>query len=121
MSKKYLLLLIIFSAIMATLGALFQWIAPLYATPAIPFIVLFFFLITMVTLNIIFKNVHPPSEKKFITRYMLSRIVKMFPVFLFLILYIIFNKHDRWNFTGAFLVIYFSYSVFEILVLKKYQ
>jgi len=121
MSKRYVYQLILFSVIMATLGALFQWLAPQYATPAIPFIVLFFFIITMVTLYIVLKNSQPLSEKKFITGYMLSRIVKMFPVFLFLILYIIFNKQDRWNFAGAFLVIYFSYSIFEILLIKKTQ
>jgi hypothetical protein len=34
---------------------------------------------------------------------------------------LIFNKDDRWNFAGAFLIIYFSYSIFEIVALKKEQ
>jgi len=119
--RKFALQLIIFSVIMAAIGLLFQWIAPQHASPAIPFIIIFFFFITLFTLYIVLRTPHQVSGRKFIAGYMLSRIVKMFSLFLFLILYMIVNKEDRWNFVGAFFIIYFSYSIFEIIALKKDQ
>ena len=116
---KFAFQLIIFSVIMAATGVAFQWMMPQFASPAIPFIVIFFFLITLFTLYVVLRTPNQVSGKKFIAGYMLSRIVKMFSIFIFLILYMILNKEDRWNFAGAFLVIYFSYSIFEIIALKK--
>ncbi|MCL2246484.1 MAG: hypothetical protein FWC10_05155 [Lentimicrobiaceae bacterium] len=117
--RKFAFRLIVFSVIMAALGVVFQWIFPQYASPAIPFIVIFFFLITQFTLFVVLRKQHQVTGNKFIAGYMVSRIVKMLSIILFLVLYIILNKEDRWNFAGAFLLIYFSYSIFEIVVLKK--
>ncbi|MCL2290861.1 MAG: hypothetical protein FWC34_09215 [Bacteroidetes bacterium] len=117
--RKFVYQLIVFSVIMAVAGVAFQWMVPQYASPAIPFIVIFFFLITLFTLYTVLRMPHQITGKKFIAGYMLSRIVKIFSTFVFLILYMILNKEDRWNFAGAFMVIYFSYSIFEILALKK--
>ena len=111
--------LIIFSVAMAVFGMLFQCIAPQYASIAIPFIIIFFFFITLFTLYILLRTPHQISGKKFVAGYMLSRIIKMLAILLFLILYLIFNEEDRWNFAGAFLVIYFAYSIFEIIALKN--
>jgi hypothetical protein len=119
--RKYAYRLIIFSVFVAASGAVFQWLAPRYASPAIPFIVIFFFFITLFTLYIVLRNPFQTSGKKFIAGYMLSRIIKMFSTLIFLVLYIIFNETDRWNFAGAFLLIYFAYSIFEILALKNDQ
>jgi cytochrome c oxidase assembly factor CtaG len=119
--RKFAYLLIVFSVFVAASGALFQWLAPKYASPAIPFIVIFFFFITLLTLYIVLRSPFKTAGRKFIAGYMLSRIVKMFSTLIFLVLYLIFNEADRWNFTGAFLVIYFAYSIFEIFALKKDQ
>lgn len=118
---KYAYRLIIFSVIVVVAGVLFQWLTPQYASVAIPFIVVFFFLITLFTLYIVLRSQNKSSGKKFIVGYMLSRIIKMFSTLIFFILYILLNENDRWQFTGAFLVIYFLYSIFEIIALKKEQ
>jgi len=118
--KKNIYTLIAFSVVIAALGALFQWISGKYelrmASPAIPFIVIYFFCITFFTVYIV---TNANSGKRFIFNYMLSRIIKITTILLFLVLYIIFNNEDRWNFAIAFLIIYFAYSIFEIVVLKK--
>jgi len=119
MFKKFTLRLIVFSVIMALTGMLFQWLLPEYASVAIPFIILFFFFITLFTLFTVLRKEKQVSNKQFIFGYMLSRILKLTTMLLFLMLYMIFNPEDRWNFTGAFLIIYFSYSVFEFFALKK--
>jgi len=117
--RKFAFRLIIFSVVMAAIGVVFQWILPQYASPAIPFIVIFFFLITLFTLYVVLRTQHQVSGRKFIAGYMVSRIVKMLSIILFLVLYLIFNNEDRWSFAVAFLIIYFSYSIFEIVALKK--
>jgi L-asparagine transporter-like permease len=119
--RKYAYRAIIFSAIIAAIGALYQWIFPQYASPAIPFIVIFFFFLTLFSLYIVLRTPQQVSEKKIVAGYILSRIIKMMSILIFLILYLTFNKDDRWNFAGAFLIIYFSYSIFEIFALKKEQ
>jgi len=119
MNKKYVYRLIIFSVVIAAIGVLLQFTLPQYISPAFPFIIIFFFLITLFTLYIVLRAPHQVSGKKFVAGYVLSRFVKMISIFLFIILYMTFNKEDRWNFAGAFLVIYFSYSIFEIIALKK--
>jgi len=117
--RKFAFQLIIFSAIMAAVGVVFQLILPQYASPAIPFIVIFFFIITLFTLYVVLRKPDQVSGKKFIAGYMLSRIVKIFSTLAFLILYMIFNKIDRIPFAIAFLIAYFAFSVFEVVVLKK--
>jgi len=119
MNKKFIYRLIIFSVILAAIGVLFQFTLPQYTSPALPFIIIFFFFITLFTLYIVLRAPHQASGKKFVAGYILSRFVKMTSIFLFIVLYMIFNREDRWNFAGAFLVIYFSYSIFEIIALKK--
>ncbi len=117
--KKFSFRTIAFSAIIAGLSGLFQWLCPNYASPALPFIVLFFFVITLLTLFIVLREENGQSGRKFVSSYMLSRIIKIFSCLIFLVLYLLLNPQDRLLFCIAFLVIYFLYSIFEIIVLKK--
>ena len=119
--KKLIFLLIIFSVFITALSVALQLLFPKYASPAIPFILIFFFLITLFSIIIVLKKPQGATEKKFIINYMITRVIKNFSMLVFLVLYLIFNKDDRWNFAGAFLSIYFLYSIFEIVALKKEQ
>ena len=108
-----------FSVIMAGLALLFQWLCPQWATPALPFIVLFFFLITLFTMFVVLRDKEGKDGKKFVSSYMLSRTVKFLSCILFLFLYIFLNQKDAIRFAIAFLVIYFLYAIFEVFLLKK--
>jgi L-asparagine transporter-like permease len=119
--KKLIFWLIIFSAFITALCVALQLLFPKYASPAIPYILVFFFLLTFFTIMIVSKKPQSATNKKFIINYMVTRVVKNFSMLVFLVLYLIFNKDDRWNFAGAFLIIYFLYSAFEIVALKKEQ
>jgi hypothetical protein len=103
----------------AGLALLFQWLVPQYATPALPFIVLFFFVITLFTLYIVLRSDDGREGKRFVSAYMLSRTIKILSCLLFLILYIFLNREDAIKFGIAFMVIYFLFAIFEIFVLKK--
>ena len=117
--RKFSFRIIVFSVIIAGLSLLFQWLLPKYATPALPFIVLFFFVITLLTLYIVLRNNDGQEGKRFVSAYMLSRTVKILSCLLFLILYIFLNQKDAVKFAIAFMVIYFLYAIFEVVVLKK--
>ena len=117
--KKFSFRIIVFSVIIAALALLFQWIWPQLATPALPFIVLFFFVMTLFTMYIVLRSDDGQDGKKFVTSYMLSRTVKLLSCLLFLLLYMFLNREDALRFAIAFLVIYFLYAVFEIFLLKQ--
>ncbi len=117
--KKFSFRIILFSAIIAGLTVLFQWLFPQYASPALPFIVLFFFVITLLTMFIVLRDDKGREAKKFVSSYMLSRVIKLLSCLVFLLVYILVKKDDAIRFAIAFLVIYFLYSIFEVFLLKK--
>lgn len=117
--RKFSFLVLVFSVIVAGLALLFQWLAPQYATPALPFIVLFFFVITLFTLYIVLRSDDGHEGNRFVSAYMLSRTIKILSCLLFLVLYMFLNKEDALRFGIAFIVIYFLFAIFEIFVLKK--
>ena len=117
--RKFSFRIIVFSVIVAGLALLFQWIWPQLATPALPFIVLFFFAITLLTLYIVLRNNDGQEGKRFVSAYRLSRTVKILSCLLFLFLYMFLNQKDAIKFAIAFMVIYFLYAIFEVVVLKK--
>lgn len=116
--KKFSFRIIVFSVIIAGLSVLFQWIWPDLATPALPFIVLFFFVITLFTIYIVLRNDNSVNQRQFYSGYMLSRIVKILSCLLFLGIYMYLNRNDALKFAIAFLIIYFLFSIFEVFLLK---
>ena len=117
--SKYVFRLLIFSIIVAIPTILMPVVLPKYASPALPFIVLFFFFLTLFTLYIVLRDSSMRESKKFVSGYVVSRTVKFMSCLLFMLIYIIINKEDRWNFAFAFLIIYFLYAAFEVFIIKK--
>lgn len=117
--KKFSFRILVFSAVVAGLTVLFQWLCPNYASPVLPFIVLFFCIITLFTIYIVLRDEKGKAQNRFISNYYLSRIIKIFSCLIFLIAYMLLNKPDALRFAIAFLVVYFMYSIFEVVVLKK--
>ena len=117
--KKFSFRILVFSAVVAGLTVLFQWLCPNYASPALPFIVLFFCIITLFTIYIVLRDEKGKAQNRFMSNYYLSRIIKIFSCLIFLIAYMLLNKPDALRFAIAFLVVYFMYSIFEVVVLKK--
>ncbi|MCQ2265429.1 MAG: hypothetical protein MJZ46_05240, partial [Bacteroidales bacterium] len=107
--KKFSFRLIVFSAIIAGLSVVMQLVLPQYASPALPFIVLFFFVISLFTLYIVLRDDVGKTDRKFVSGYMLSRIVKFFSCIIFIVLYLLLcPPSDRIRFVAAFLIIYFA-------------
>ena len=117
--SKYVFRLLIFSIIVAIPTIVMPVVLPNYSSPALPFIVLFFFFLTLFTLYIVLRDSSMRESKKFVSGYVVSRTVKFMSCLLFMLIYIIINKEDRWNFAFAFLIIYFLYAAFEVFIIKK--
>jgi L-asparagine transporter-like permease len=118
--KKFSVRLIVFSAVMAVLSVIMQLALPQYSTPAMPFIVLFFFVLSLFTLYIVLRDDIGKNQRRFVSSYMLSRLIKFFSCILFAVLYLLFcPSSDRIPFVVAFLIIYFFYAIFEVVILKK--
>ncbi|MDR2868490.1 MAG: hypothetical protein LBV46_02995 [Bacteroidales bacterium] len=117
--RKYAYRLIIFSIIIAAISLSMQLILPQYSSTAMPYIVIFFFFITLLSLYIVLRDEQKRDSKKFVSGYLLSRIIKFTSCLLFLTIYLFANPTDRWLFAGAFMVIYFLFSGYEIYALKK--
>ena len=116
--RKFSFRIIIFSVVIAGLTVLVQWLFPQLASPALPFIVLFFFVITLFTMFVVMRDDQGKEGKRFVSNYMLSRVVKLLSCLLFLLLYLFLNRDDAIRFAIAFLVIYFLYSIFEVVLLR---
>ena len=116
--KKYAFRVVVFSVVIAALTVVFQLVFPQYASPALPFIVLFFFVITLFTLYIVLRSDTQKKQTQFVSSYLLSRIIKLFSCLLFLAVYILCNKQDSLRFAIAFMVIYLLYAIYEIFALK---
>ena len=117
--RKFSFRIIVFSVIIAALALLFQWLWPNLATPAMPFIVLFFFAMTLFTMYIVLRSDDAQDSRRFVSSYMISRTVKLLSCLLFLLLYMFLNREDALRFAIAFMVIYFLYAIFEIFLLKQ--
>ena len=98
--RKFSFRIIVFSVIIAALALLFQWIWPQLATPALPFIVLFFFAMTLFTLYIVLRSDNGEDGRKFVSSYMISRTVKLLSCLLFLLLYMFLNREDALRFSA---------------------
>ncbi len=118
--KKFAFRILVFSIILAAVTILCQWILPVgYCSPALPFIVLFFTILSLLTMYIIMRKEGGRDSKRFISSYLLSRIIKMMSCMLFLFIYIFINPDDKWPFAGGFILIYFAFATFEVFLLKK--
>ena len=117
---KYVTRLVVFSIIVTILVVIAQQLLPAaYVSPAMPYIVLFFFFVTLFTLYVVLRDEARRESRKFVSGYMLSRAVKFMSCLLFLLIYFIVNKEDRWNFAFTFLIIYLLYAVYEVIIMKK--
>jgi hypothetical protein len=58
-------------------------------------------------------------ERKFISNYLLTTMVKLLLFLAILLIYILVYKHEIWVFSLNFLALYLLFSVFEIIILKR--
>ena len=115
---KYFVRLLIFSIIIEILSIFFQKAVPQYVTPAMPYIVLFYFLMNAIVHYIVLRG-SAVNDKRFINNYILGTMIKFFSILIFVGIYIFLHREDAVRFAVTFFVFYFVYAIFEVIAVKK--
>lgn len=118
--KKYLFRLLIFSICIAGFSFALQRFLPAYASPALPFLILFFFIIILFTHYLLLRGLYK-KDKKFVSNYILATTIKFLSYIIFVLVYLVLFKEDRILFTISFLILYLLFSIFEIFTTKREQ
>ncbi len=119
--KKYLLRLLFFSIFIAGLSLALLLFFPDYTSSVLPTIILFFFLIMLITHYILLRGIYKKG-KNFVSNYMLATTIKFLAYIIFLLItLLIIAKEERILFIVTFLIIYLLFSIFEIYTVKREQ
>ena len=115
--KIYIFRLLVFSLILTSGTFCMQFLCPQYVSPALPFIVLFFFITMLISHYIILRGIYK-ENKNFVANYMLATIIRIVSYIIFLVTYILLNREDAILFGISFIILYFLFSIFEIITIK---
>ena len=115
--KIYIFRLLVFSIILTSGTFCMQFLCPQYVSPALPFIVLFFFITMLISHYIILRGIYK-ENKNFVANYMLATIIRLVAYLIFLITDILLNREDAILFGISFIILYFLFSIFEIITIK---
>ncbi len=115
--KIYIFRLLVFTIILTSITFCMQFLAPQYVSPALPFIVLFFFIIMLISHYIILRGIYK-ENKNFVANYMLATIIKFLSYIIFIVTYVLLNRPDAVLFGVSFIILYFLYAIFEVITIK---
>ena len=118
MKFKYILFLrklFIFTLILAGIGFLVSFFLPAnYRTPALPFLYVFFFSVTLIVHYILLK-VSLKRANSFINIFMLLTFGKLIFFLSIILIYALLNRDDAAQFIISFFVLYVFFTVFEVI------
>jgi hypothetical protein len=110
--------LAIVSTLVALVGVSFHFALPNYTTPALPWLILLFIVMTFTLYYILLKA----SEKKFSqfsNYFMAASVLKLLLLLIIITVYIYFNRNDAFRFGITMCLLYLVYTVFEVLWLLR--
>ncbi len=117
MLKKYIIRLLVFSAIISTISYfLFQFTLAQYYLPVFPYLISFFITVSVLVHYILLKA-SDFRIAKFSTFFMGSVSAKLFLYIFFLIIYLLIDKENAVPFLLTFLALYFLFTIFETISL----
>ncbi|HOW30863.1 MAG TPA: hypothetical protein PLP88_04795 [Bacteroidales bacterium] len=115
---RFIRSLVIFSAILALVAAILLFIAPSILSPATPWLLVLFVVVTFV---VFYLSVKAGSEKfgKFVNYYMVMSMLKLFVLLIITGIYVYLNRADAIRFAVTLLILFFGYLIFEVVWLLK--
>lgn len=117
--KKYLFRLLVFAIILTSITVILEINLPQYTAPALPFILLFVFVITLFTHYLILRGIYDKNPRKMTSNYMLATMIKFMSYLIFVLIYLLVTKQDKVLFAITFLVVYFLFAIFEVIAIKR--
>ena len=119
MLKKYIIRLLIFSLFIALIAfALYATVLSQFYLPVMPWVLLFFVLISLATHYILIKS-GESRIAKFSTSFMGVTSIKLFLYLIFIVVYLINDKSNALVFVISFFILYLLFTVFETSTLLK--
>ncbi len=113
--------LIIFSVILSFIAIGLSFLIPkAYITPVLPFLFIFFLILTLISYYILIKS----AQKKFIrflNYYLLTTTAKLLLFIAVLFTYIMLNRKDAVPFALSFFILYLCYTIFEVVSIVGYS
>ncbi len=110
----FALRLLIYTLIISLLGAIvFYFFLPGYYQPVFPFLVIFYYALTLLFHYFIFRG-HPRKSHGFFKRFMLATVLKLFILLVFLITYLLLARIQILSFAVVFFILYVFYSAWEV-------
>ena len=122
-SKDYLTFIrriLVFSVILGLIATVLRFLVPAhYITPALPWLFVFFIVVTMAGYYFILRSSNTKFIR-FINSYLLVTVVKLFIFIGVIFLYLLNNRQDAAAFAISFFILYFCYMIFEVVNLVSF-
>ena len=113
--------ILLFSMILGiVVGGLYFILPENYITPALPLLFAFFIGASLTGYYYLIRSVGKKFIK-FLNSYLLYTVVKLFLFITIMVVYILINRQDAVAFGITFLVLYFCYTIFEVIALVSYS
>ena len=108
--------LLIYTIVLAAAGFLIVYFLPeKFISPALPYLFLFFFSVTLIV-HLILLKVSQKKTSGFINFFMLLTFGKLLFFLTIIILYALFNRSDAVRFIISFFILYVFYTAFEVVL-----
>ncbi len=113
--KKFALRLTIFSIFISVIStALFSFFLQKYYLPVFPFVIVFFYALTLLIHWILLKS-SQQRFARFSANFMLSTSLKLFFYIIFLLIYVFVDRINAVPFIIEFVILYFLFTTFEVI------
>ncbi len=117
--KKSVRQLLFYSAFLAFACFILALVLPrTYITPALPFTIIFFILVTWGVLAFLVRANYK-GMAKFINAFMLTTGLKLLLFILIIVGYTVANRGDAVPFLGSFFILYLCYTGFEVYAILR--
>ncbi len=111
--------LIIFTLVIAGIAVTFYFILPKnFITPALPFLLPFFFSVTMLSHYMQLKA-SQKSFARFTSGFMMVTFLKLMLLMTVMLLYVLTHRWDAIPFIGWYFVFYVCFTIFEVIALQR--
>ncbi len=97
-----------------------QYLPVQYITPVLPYIVLFFYLISL-TIYYLLTNSIQKRFNQFLNYFMLATTVKLVLMFVIMVVYVLNFKEDAYAFMVSFFLLYVIYTFIEVVSLLSFN
>ncbi len=112
--------LIVLSVVLGIITYLLGLVLPAgFVSPAVPSMILFFLVITLLVHYILMKASGNNNGRKFVNAFMLATLVKFFVYLPVIFIYMYYNRDDLLPFVVGFFILYLCYTVFEVISILR--